>query len=77
MITEEEGSDDDDHDDNDDDFRIFFRLKQETTANGNDIFPKRQISDSSKLKAFADENLNLDENGRKFSRRVKNTVGKE
>ena len=33
-------------------------------------FPKQQILDSSKLKEFADEN------GRKFSRQVENTVGK-
>ena len=31
--------------------------------------------DSSKLKEFAD-NFNFDENGRKFSKRVENTVGK-
>ena len=39
-------------------------------------FPKRQILDASKLKEFADENFKFDENGRKFSKRVKNTVGK-
>ena len=32
--------------------------------------------DSSKLKEFADDNFTLDENGRKFSIPVKNTVGK-
>ena len=40
-------------------------------------FPKRQILDSSKLKDFADDNLKFDENGRKLSKRVENTVGKE
>ena len=39
-------------------------------------FPKRQILDSSKLKKFADDNFNFDENGRKFFKRVENTVGK-
>ena len=32
--------------------------------------------DSSKLKQFADDNLKFDENGRKFSKRVENIVGK-
>ena len=32
--------------------------------------------DSSKLKDFADDNFNFDENGSKFSKRVENTVGK-
>ena len=39
-------------------------------------FPKRQILDLSKLKAIADDNFKFDENGRKFFRRVENTVGK-
>ena len=39
------------------------------------LFPKRQFSDSSKLKEFADI-LNFSENGRKFFNRVENTVGK-
>ena len=36
----------------------------------------RQILDSSKLKEFADENFKFDENGRKFSKQVENTVEK-
>ena len=40
-------------------------------------FPKLPISDSSKLKGFADANSKLDENGRKFSKRIENTVEKE
>ena len=32
--------------------------------------------DSSKLKEVADDNFKVDENGRKFSKRVENTVGK-
>ena len=37
---------------------------------------RRQILDSSKLKEFADDNFKLDENGRKLSIRLENTVGK-
>ena len=39
-------------------------------------FPKQQILDSSKLKEFADDNFKSDDNGRKFSKGVENTVGK-
>ena len=39
-------------------------------------FPKRQILESSKLKQFADDNFTFEENGRKFFKRVENTVGK-
>ena len=39
-------------------------------------FPKRQILDSSKLKEYADDNFNFDENGTKFFKRVENTVRK-
>ena len=39
-------------------------------------FPKRQISDSSKLKEYADDNFEFDENGKKFSKWVEKTVGK-
>ena len=39
-------------------------------------FPKRQISKSSKLKVFADDNFKFDEDGRKFSKQTENTVGK-
>ena len=35
-----------------------------------------KISDPSKLKEFADDNFKFDENGRKFSKRVENTVVK-
>ena len=37
---------------------------------------KRQILDASKRKEFADDNFKFDENGRKLSKRVENTVGK-
>ena len=39
-------------------------------------FPNDKILDSSKLKGFADDNFELDDNGRKFSKRVENTMGK-
>ena len=39
-------------------------------------FPKRRILDHSKFKAFADDNFELDENGRKISKWLENTVGK-
>ena len=38
--------------------------------------PDNKILDWSKLKQFADGNYKLYENGRKFSKRVENTVGK-
>ena len=41
-----------------------------------DPFPNNKYLDSSKLHVFADDNLKLDENGRKFSKRVENTVEK-
>ena len=39
-------------------------------------FPKGQILDSSKLKEFADDNFQFDDNGRKFFKWVENNVGK-
>ena len=39
-------------------------------------YTTRQILDSSKLKEFADDNFKFDENGRKLTKRVENTVGK-
>ena len=39
-------------------------------------FPKRLILDPSKLKEFADDNSKFDENNKKLSERVENTVGK-
>ena len=38
---------------------------------------RRQILDSSKLKEFEEDNFKFDKNGRKLSKRVENTVGKE
>ena len=39
-------------------------------------FPKRQILDSLKLKEFIDDIFEFNENGRKFFKRLENTVGK-
>ena len=39
-------------------------------------FPKQQILDSTELKEIADDNFKFDDNGRKFSKGVENTVGK-
>ena len=39
-------------------------------------FPIKEILDSSKLKDFAVYNFNFDDNGRKFSKQVENTIGK-
>ena len=38
--------------------------------------PDDKFLDSSKLKEFADDNFKFDENGRKLSKRLENTVGK-
>ena len=46
------------------------------TAGETLLFPKPQILDCSKLKEFADNNFKFDENGRKLSKGVANTVGK-
>ena len=40
-------------------------------------FPKRNISDSSKLKEFTDDSFELEEIGSKFLKWVENIVGKE
>ena len=37
------------------------------------IFPKQLTLESSKLKEFVDDSFKMDENGRKFSKRVKKT----
>ena len=39
-------------------------------------FPKRQILDPSKLKEFADDNFNFNENGRKFIKVGRKHCGK-
>ena len=40
------------------------------------LFPKRQTLDSFKLKESPNDNFKLDKNGRKFLRRLENTVRK-
>ena len=40
------------------------------------VNPKQQILDPSKLNKFADDNSKFDENGKKLSKQVENTVGK-
>ena len=42
----------------------------------NKLIPEHQILDSSKLKDFADNSFNFDENGKKLSKRLENMVGK-
>ena len=44
---------------------------------GSFTLPQTTDFDSLKLKEVADDNFNFDENCRKFSKRVENTVGKE
>ena len=39
-------------------------------------FPNDTFQDSFKLKEYADDNSKLNENGKKISKRVENTVGK-
>ena len=40
------------------------------------LFPNDNISEWSKMKEFADDNLKFDLSGKKFSKWVENTVGK-
>ena len=56
---------------------VFFSIKEKNCHFSN-LYPitRRRILDSSKLKEFADVNFKFDENGRKLSKRVENTVGK-
>ena len=46
------------------------------TINPINPLPDDKILDWSKLKQSADDNFKLDENSRKFSKQVENTVGK-
>ena len=54
---------------------MFFNHKSGKSRDLNlfQLFPKRQILDSSKLKEFEDDNFKFDENGREFSKRVENS----
>ena len=58
------------------DLHFFQDVKTTDSVVKNKPFPKRQILDSPKLKKFADDNFGFDENGRKFSTRVENNIGK-
>ena len=51
---------------------VWYRL----SINLTETKEQQQILDSSKVKEFADDNFKFDENFRKLSQRVKNTVGK-
>ena len=53
---------------------FFFQLKIYPSAKP---ITGQHILESSKLKEFADDNFKFDENGRKLSKLVENTVGKE
>ena len=52
-------------------FRIHWPLKFQFNP-----FPNDKILGSCKLKGFEDDNFKFDKNGRKFSKRVENTMGK-
>ena len=65
--------------------RQFSKLVENTVGNPFSIckhffffnpFPNNKFWTIPKLKEFADENFKFDENGRKFSKMVENTVGK-
>ena len=51
-------------------------MLQGFTQPGSYPITRRQTLDSAKPKEFADDYLKFDENGRKLSKRVENTVGK-
>ena len=53
-----------------------FLMKLSNSTSTLYLFTKQQILASSKLKVFAGKNFKLDENGKKFSKIVENTVGK-
>ena len=55
---------------------IQFLKKQQQCLQSMYFYPL-VILDSSKLEEFPDNNFEFDENGRKFLKRVENTVGKE
>ena len=57
---------------------LFIWTRLELCCTVNDYaYLKRQILDSSELKESADDNIKFVENGRKFSKRVEKTLGKE
>ena len=54
----------------------FISLSLDHCFDPDEPFPKQQFLDTSRLKEFAEDNSKFDENGRKFSTQVENTVGK-
>ena len=58
------------------DTHLFGMLEEKHVLPVINPFPNNKFLDSSKLKEFADNNFKLGENGRKFYKRVENTVGK-
>ena len=48
-------------------------IKSQDSVVNSKLFPKRQILDTSKLKRYADDNFEFDENGRVSSKWVENT----
>ena len=55
---------------------FFFKHTRNCYTKCDEPFPKRQILDPSKLEEFTDNNFQFDENGRKFSKQLENTVVK-
>ena len=54
--------------------RSLFQCMAPQMGKWNDLL--KNLLSSFKLKQFADDNFSFDENGRKFSEQVENTVGK-
>ena len=57
-------------------FLLFSQCYQKLLPFSRDPLPNNKFLDSSKLKELADDKFIFDENDRKFSKRVENTVGK-
>ena len=59
-----------------DTIKVFFPIEDKLYHLNHIALSQTTNLDSSKLKEFADDSLELDENSRKFSKQVENTVGK-
>ena len=55
---------------------MWYMVKPPDSVLKSSSIPKRQILDTPKMKEFEKGNFKFDENGRKFSKRVENTMGK-
>ena len=55
---------------------VCYKMPKNYISRTERVFTRQQILDSSILKEFADDNFKFDENSRKLSKRVENTVGK-